>query len=477
MKKTMHKISAVAIAVVMLICAMVVPAFADPGAEPASETPKANGGAYVTKDFRMAEGVEGITRTFQIAVAKSSFDGSATSEALDKMPDIENVEIEVGPDAAGNTVTTTDGVKHYVATKNIFDGVTFDQPGIYEYTVSEVQGAVHPTEQETITYSPGVYKVKAAVAIKEVPVIDPVTGEQATDPDTGDPLTEEKPVVDEAVVVIVTPDNEDQEADKKVDPEQPTEPSTEEPTEAPTEDPEAPTQDPEAPTAEPSTETPEQPTPGGDGGNGFRFTNTYSVESNDDPDDNQTSNPENPDKPFINPDIFDNGLYIGKEVTGKFGNTDQKFNFNVTVTKPALPGHDSDTADAFIVNADNSLEEQLTVTYGTAKQVQLSSGQKLVFSKVYYGSKWTAAETNGTENGYTVSEAVVSGGKAVNAANAPFIVSNAGANSHVFTNDKDEDPGLTGVLINNLPYFIVFALAIAGIAFYFVAKRRRQDEE
>lgn len=479
MKKTMHKISAVAIAIILLISAMVVPAFADPTEGNENNVPKSNGGAYVTKDFRMAEGVTAGKQTFEINVEKAKFDDADDTAAKAKMPEIGTIQLEVG-DGAQEPTVDSNGIKHYVASKDIFEGVTFSQPGKYEYTVSEAQDtATGLTSQESIEYSAGQYTVTAYVAKKEVPVIDPDTNEPVVD-DEGNPVTEEQIVVDDVVVVVDNPDNENQNQGDKVDPNEPGTDPTVDPTEAPTEDPEAPTQDPEAPTSEPSTEEPGQP--GGDSGsgaNGFVFTNTYAKKNNSDPDDedNQTPNPENPDKPFINPDIFDDGLFIGKEVTGKYGNTEQEFDFTVKVTKPTLPGHDSTTADAFIVNGDNSLERKLTVTYGEDTAVKLSSGQKLVFANVYYGSKWTATEANGESLGYDVSQAIKSGGADKDASAAPFIVSDAGANFHKFTNDKDNDPSITGVLINNLPYFIVFAIALAGFAVYFVAKRRRQDEE
>ena len=181
------------------------------------------------------------------------------------------------------------------------------------------------------------------------------------------------------------------------------------------------------------------------------------------------------------PDTYDKTLVLKKNVTGKYGDYGKEFTFDFKVDKPEVPAAEATTAKATKIDRDGNKLGDYEFTYGQGSEVKLKAGETLVFTDVYYGATWSFDEqgvTNGkTADGYTVTRAIKSGGTDADPADGEYIVKIAGENSHVFTNDKSEIETPTGVLIDNLPYIIIFAITAGGIILFLAMKRRRRKNE
>ena len=174
-------------------------------------------------------------------------------------------------------------------------------------------------------------------------------------------------------------------------------------------------------------------------------------------------------------------LKLEKKVTGKYGDYSKEFTFDFKIDKPDVEAAEDTVAKAAKLDKDGNKIGEEQFTYGQNKEVNLKAGESLVFTDVYFDSTWSFTEqgvTNGkTADGYTVTQAIKSGGTDADPADGEYIVKVDGENSHVITNDKSEIETPTGVLIDNLPYIIIFAAAAGGIVLFLAMKRRRRRNE
>ena len=174
-------------------------------------------------------------------------------------------------------------------------------------------------------------------------------------------------------------------------------------------------------------------------------------------------------------------LKLEKKVTGKYGDYSKEFTFDFKIDKPDVEAAEDTVAKAAKLDKDGKKIGEEQFTYGQNKEVNLKAGESLVFTDVYFDSTWSFTEqgvTNGkTADGYTVTQAIKSGGTDADPADGEYIVKVDGENSHVITNDKSEIETPTGVLIDNLPYIIIFAAAAGGIVLFLAMKRRRRRNE
>lgn len=172
------------------------------------------------------------------------------------------------------------------------------------------------------------------------------------------------------------------------------------------------------------------------------------------------------------------GFVLQKKVAGEAGkvNADEPFTFNFTVSKPA-GSNAADTAfDYKIVNAQGVAGDKQTANYGTAFDVVLHHGDRVVFANVLLGSMVKAKET--IDAGYTHS---LEGSKMNNVAvtNVTDIedtgknIGDKGDNSIIFVNTQQTP---TGILLNSLPFIVLALVALAGIVF-FVKNRKHDDLE
>lgn len=172
-------------------------------------------------------------------------------------------------------------------------------------------------------------------------------------------------------------------------------------------------------------------------------------------------------------------LTIEKNTTGKYADKTQEFNFEITFTKS--PMSDQTTFTGKIGS------ESVECTAGTAKPFTLADGEQLVFSNLPVGTTYVVKELAASD-GYTPSVTVVE--------NRTTTVNNRTAalegdaldtlkeggkknlvgeyeNTVTFTNTHQGGVVPTGILMNNLPFILLVAVAIVAFVSLAVIKRRR----
>lgn len=197
--------------------------------------------------------------------------------------------------------------------------------------------------------------------------------------------------------------------------------------------------------------------------NNFVFNNNYAPKAgNDNP--TGTEIGENDKKGFV----------LRKEVAGTNGNVNEKFKFNITATKPEGT-HSTTDKFSYKVVSGTTVGNAQEATYGTAFEVVLKHGDRVVFSDVLLGSNVKAEEivdfgyqksigANSKINGVvpTVDDLKTKG---------YAIGDKAEGNAVNFINTQQT---ATGILMNNLP-FIALVLA-AGVGIFFFVKNKKEDE-
>ena len=205
----------------------------------------------------------------------------------------------------------------------------------------------------------------------------------------------------------------------------------------------------------------------------FKFINKFGRTHNVDP---------------VNPGTnSDSALAIEKKVSGAGGNMSEYFPFSLKLTDPATnpSGLTIGTYKAMIVEGGAAIDptpngisgaaadHSFTISQGTAFTFKLKHGQKLVLLDLPVGAKYEASETD--SKGHTANITVKANGVAGSESattNVPSTYIGEAANRAVVRNDKIASTP-TGILMNNLPYVILIAIAIAGIAA--VAGRKRLE--
>ncbi|MCR5295580.1 MAG: hypothetical protein K6E30_10500 [Lachnospiraceae bacterium] len=264
--------------------------------------------------------------------------------------------------------------------------------------------------------------------------------------------------------------------------------------------------------------------------NGMTFTNTLTqiLGSEEKPDEGQDMDNDPTDDPKENdpsdPTTSDGGhedgedeaanyqFYVGKDVTGAYGDLDKYFDFTLTLTKSALQTGEasyyayivtrdssdetgvwsyttagsSDLGTAYDSTAtltDNTTLDAYKITTGTPFSFKLKANQRLVFTRIGTGIGFKVEETGVAV--YKPSAVVTSAGVQIGtvsnlAAGADLStgsVSNAftgaGKNAVDVTNNN-ETTSPTGIVINNLPYILVALLVAAALAGSVVLKSRKR---
>lgn len=197
-------------------------------------------------------------------------------------------------------------------------------------------------------------------------------------------------------------------------------------------------------------------------GNNFKFENHYDKKGG------------NPNPSGSDPTADDKkGLVISKAVEAG-GDTNLEFGFKLTLTKPAGT-LDTTTPTAKIVSAAGTAGAEQNLTYGTAFEFKLKAGERLVLNNVLLGSNAKIEEAE--KQGYTLKTVTATGVATITSETdlktTGIVLSDtvADANSALFTNEK---PTATGVLLNNLPFILLFAVAGTGIALYVRNRRKAQ---
>lgn len=197
-------------------------------------------------------------------------------------------------------------------------------------------------------------------------------------------------------------------------------------------------------------------------GNNFEFNNNYDPK-------NGNNNPSGPDITAEDK----KGFVLRKTIAGTDVNTNEKFTFSITAEKPKGSHSNENTFKYKVVSSDGNAGNEKEGKYGTAFNVDLKHGERVVFSGVLLGSTVKAEET--VSGGYTpsITESKING-QVVTLENLKTglpIGDDSEGNAVNFVNTQQT---ATGILMNNLP-FIALVLA-AGVGIFFFVKNKKEDE-
>lgn len=210
----------------------------------------------------------------------------------------------------------------------------------------------------------------------------------------------------------------------------------------------------------------EEYTPDGTGStNNFVFENKYFPKKGND----------NPGIGDVTP-VDKNGLAISKKVEGENTSNTQPFKFTMKIDKPE--GLADGQTYTYIVTTKGGTElpaTETTARYGQEQEITLTHGDKVVLKNVHMGAKATVTETDAA--GYTPSVIVNCNGTSeskteTNVAADKRLGDKTSGNSIEFINTQQTP---AGVIIDNLPFIILVAIAGMGILF-FVRNKRRAEE-
>lgn len=151
---------------------------------------------------------------------------------------------------------------------------------------------------------------------------------------------------------------------------------------------------------------------------------------------------------------------------------DKSFDFDLKVDK-AVGSNSKDTEFKYVVvDKDGNVGGEQTAAYGTSFTVQLKDKERIVFTDVILGSKVSVTEKDSKGLTPSVKSDFFETDKtASNDKTAAGIIGDTKGNYAEFTN---KNAPLTGVLIDNLPYIAL--VAVAGLGIFFFVKNRREEE-
>lgn len=197
-------------------------------------------------------------------------------------------------------------------------------------------------------------------------------------------------------------------------------------------------------------------------GNNFVFNNNYDPKAGN-------------DKPTGKEITTDDkkGFVLKKEVAGTTPNAHEKFKFSITAIKPVGTHSEGNTFKYTVVSNGNAGNQE-TGTYGTAFNVELKHGDRVVFGDVLLGSTVKADETD--DKGYTKS---IGTGSKINGQKVELdkLKQGLAIGDHTdgnFVNFVNTQQTPTGILMNHLPFIALVLAAVAGILFF--VKNKKEDE-
>lgn len=188
-------------------------------------------------------------------------------------------------------------------------------------------------------------------------------------------------------------------------------------------------------------------------------------------------------------------LYIDESVTGALADSNTPFTVAVTVTQPAVIINPVDIK-AYLVDGNGTVAspgtaytsgDYYTFITGTARDIIIKPGQRLVFDDLPVGTAYVATQA-GVPNYIANVTVVYNGGQPFSTSNtadgqsvstAAIADSNAlklvasGISGAKFVNDYDITAP-TGIIIDNLPYILLVVLAVAALAAYVITRSRKR---
>jgi len=410
--------------------------------------------AAITKILQMPYGTNIPDATFNFSVTPVTVDDVDNDGT--NMPAIDTVSLAFD---GGQTLIDPplgDFDSYYLESGNIFEGVQWPHSGVYVYEVAELQNTNDAidanTDHESLTYSQALYELTAYVKDgADGYYIAAITDVVSSTDDTANLMAQLAGPFGPIGIHL---------------PRQPFLP------------------------AAANVGDKVDPTPGGNEDSGsvysdMTFTNIY-VKTNG------AQDPEDPD-PTAPADAT---LSVSKAVVGALADTNQYFDFSMTVTAPSLVFNVPDFYRAYVVqdgqvvtsedNADPSLIGSdnggsfIKFLPSVDTPFNLKAGQKLVFIDTPVGTWYDVSEINPTN--YLASLLITSDNSTapvIEAANAgdSIEVTNQLVGEHTntaaFTNNRDM-LAPTGLKISDLPFIGLIALALASLTVFVVAKSRRK---
>ena len=134
-----------------------------------STNPNESVKAAISKNLQMPIGTPTPNTVFSFHAKGISVNGNTSKEIVDDMPDLsKNLTVAFSSDDRREPNADTNVISIVKETKNIFEDVVFDEPGIYIYEITEVQATSNGIENnkpyEQVTFSKAVYTMRVYVA-------------------------------------------------------------------------------------------------------------------------------------------------------------------------------------------------------------------------------------------------------------------------------------------------------------------------
>lgn len=170
-------------------------------------------------------------------------------------------------------------------------------------------------------------------------------------------------------------------------------------------------------------------------------------------------------------------LTIEKNTEGDYADKTRKFDFEITFTKSPMSEQTTFTGT---IGA-----QSVECTAGQTKTFKLADGEQLVFNNLPVGTTYMVKELAATD-GYTPKVTVIENqtttvaNKTVQETEALDTLKENGKNNLVGENENKvtftntyKDVAVTGIVMNNLPFILLVAVAIVAFVSLAVVKRRR----
>lgn len=184
---------------------------------------------------------------------------------------------------------------------------------------------------------------------------------------------------------------------------------------------------------------------------------------------------------FTNTYGKNSSLTIEKNTTGDFADKTKKFEFTITFTKKA-----EDDVSEYKGMIDN---QPVDCTAGTPKTFWLANDEKLVFNNIPVGTRYVVEEA-ASEDGYTPSVTVTENdteqpkktaeGEKQGISSAPDNGTDSLVgeyeNKVVFENAY-QDIAITGVMMNNLPFILLVAVAASALGILIFMKKKTSGKK
>ncbi len=167
-------------------------------------------------------------------------------------------------------------------------------------------------------------------------------------------------------------------------------------------------------------------------------------------------------------------------VNGSDATANQKFNFTVKMTAPALGGVDkSKTVTVKVYNKNDASKELRTETFsygGTENTIELKADEVAVFDHMYNSTKVEVTEAGTSSYTATVSGTFGNATGTVGQALSKDGVTSSKDDAVTYTNTYSSITP-TGIIMNNLPFFMMILIGAAAVVagFVFQARRRVAD--